>query len=136
MSTRLERDAHQLVRGLPGRSIHLGAHREGSRTAGRGIIVREVVDQLFDADRIFRRQPAFLDEAPHVGVRCAIDIDGERRERIRSRRQEGILLDRGVGFRVEIARVGAAAELLRHRASASAALPGIRKHARCRRDFA
>ena len=46
-----------------------------------GIVVREIVDHLLDAHRVARRTLPVAQEAPHA-VRGAVDVDGERRQRV------------------------------------------------------
>ena len=48
---------------------------------------------LFDPDRIHGGTLPLPDEAPHVRVRRAVDVDGERRQRVLARGEEAVLLD-------------------------------------------
>src|SRR3954469_20200507 len=66
------------------------------------VIVGEIIDHLFDSDRVFRRKRTGVDEAPDVRVRSRVDIDRERRERIGRRRQERVFLYLVVSRRVEV----------------------------------
>ena len=79
---------------LPRRRCDLGMDRQGVVTFGLGVVVGEIVHELFDADCVARRQLTVLhDEAPHVAVRGAIDVDREGRERIGGDGDELILDD-------------------------------------------
>ena len=58
-----------------------GRDRERLAVARLGVIVREVVDQFLDADRILRRRLTVVQEAADVGVRGGVDVGGEGRQR-------------------------------------------------------
>src|SRR5687768_4121066 len=78
---------------LPGAGGRFHVHGEGVLAGGLRIIVAEVVEQLFNADRIPRRQLPRGEEPPQVGVRGRIHIDRERGEWRIADREEGIVVD-------------------------------------------
>ncbi len=97
----LQPNAHQLVLRLPGRGCDLGVDRKRVVALGLGVVVGEIVDELFDANGVPRRQLAVLhDEAPHVAVGRAIDVDREGRQGIGGDGDEGILDDLVIVFAV------------------------------------
>ncbi len=100
-NTKFEANAHQLVLRLPGRGYDLGVDREWVVALGLRVVIREVVHELFDSDRVARRQLAVLhDEAPHVAVGRAVDVDREGRQGIGGDGDEGILDDLVILFAV------------------------------------
>ena len=57
-------------------------------------MVREIVEQFLDADRVRGRKLVQLQQvAPDVGIAGRIDVDRERRERLLDGPHEGILLN-------------------------------------------
>ncbi len=70
---------------------------KGCSSPRRRIVVSEIVQQLFDADRVGRRQRAVLQEIhPRFGIRGRIDVDRERRERRVGHSLKGVLCEVGV----------------------------------------
>jgi hypothetical protein len=116
-----ERDAQQIVPRVPRRGGKLGrdAQRHVSRRRS-GVTVREVVDELLDAHGVLGRQRALIEEAAHVGVRRAIDVDGEGGERCDADGTERILVDALV--RLGVPRLARAADATRHRGAVE---PGL-----------
>jgi hypothetical protein len=96
-----ESDAHEPVCRVPGRDGDLRTDRHGVFAAWRRKLVREVVDELLDADGVARWSLTTREETAHVAVGCAIDVDGERRPGCRRRREKRVLVDGVVAFRVE-----------------------------------
>src|SRR5262249_10297575 len=74
---------------------------KGVFPCGLRVVVGEVVDQLFDADRVTRRQLAVAQEAPDVAVGGAVDVDAEGGERVRRDGEKRILGDGRVFLGVE-----------------------------------
>src|SRR5437773_5568519 len=70
-------------------------------TGGLRIVVSEIVDQLFDANRVFWRKLILTQKASDVRVRRRIDVDRERRQRILRHALERIVFDPVVAFRIE-----------------------------------
>src|SRR5262245_9563626 len=65
-----------------------------------GIVIWEIVDELFQTDGVSRRKLPGGEKAPHIAVGGGVDVDRECAERIRERGEKAILLDSGVGFGV------------------------------------
>ena len=71
-------------------------------------MVREIVEQFLDADRVRGRKLVQLQQvAPDVGIAGRIDVDRERRERLFDGPHEGILLN-------PVERLGVAGKLFGH----------------------
>jgi len=87
---------------LPGGGGHLGRDGERIVAPGRRVVVREVVDELLDADRVQGRPHPVLDEAPHIRVRRPIHVDGEGRQRVVLHRHEVVLGDVSVRLAVGV----------------------------------
>ena len=66
--------------------------------AGGGVGETEVVDELFDAHGVRRRQLAGREEPADVRVRRRVDVGAERRERVRRRRCESDAHHAGVAI--------------------------------------
>ena len=72
----LDADLEQFGLVVPRRRHH--RHRRPERrfeAGGRRIVVGEVVDQLFEPHRVGLRQRAVAQHAPHIRVRCRVDVD-------------------------------------------------------------
>ncbi len=102
----------------PGARAYLGRDGERMAAAVVGIAVREVVDQLLEADRVLGRQRPLAQEAAHVAVGGGVHVDGEGRHRVGGRREEAVLVDCVVCLGV--ARFLGPAPRLRRRASRDA----------------
>ena len=123
----LDADLEQLGLGVPRRRDH--RHRRLERrieTARRRIVVREVVDHLFEPHRLGLRQIAVLEQAAHIGIGRRIDIDRERRHRLGTRHLQPVLVEllKAVAHRLQ--RNGAG----RHDAAQLRRIGGRRRHHR------
>ncbi|HTJ20495.1 MAG TPA: hypothetical protein VL494_27225 [Steroidobacteraceae bacterium] len=79
----LDADLHEQRLRIPWRRRHFRGYAERHVAARRRhIAVVEVVDHLFHAHGVLRRQLAGVEEATHVGVRAGVDVDRERRDRL------------------------------------------------------
>ena len=67
----------ETVRGLPRTRGHFGSQREWVLTVRLGIVVLEIVDELFGADGVLRRTLSHLEKASHVAVGRCVDVDRE-----------------------------------------------------------
>jgi len=82
--------------------------RTSSRLLSQGVafrlrvVVGEVVDQFFRADRADWGHLLVLQEAADVCVACGVDVDREGGERILLRIEKDVFLDGRVGFGVEL----------------------------------
>src|SRR5205085_5154099 len=95
----LEADVYELVLRVPGAARDLRRDGEG-RVAGRlRVVVREVVDQLLDADGVARRQLSVVEEAARVAVGGRVNVNREGRERRARGFEERVL----VNLRVRLA---------------------------------
>ena len=83
----------ETVRGLPRTRGHLGSQREGVLAARLGIVVLEIVDELFDANGVLRRTLSHLKKASHVAVGRGVDVDRECREWVQSSVLERLVVD-------------------------------------------
>jgi len=91
-------DSRQPVRGIPGAAGDLDIHRERV-VAGRGrVVIREIVQQFLDPDRILGGELILIQEPPDVGVTRRVDVDRERRERLLGDADERVIHDRGEGL--------------------------------------
>jgi hypothetical protein len=97
---RLETDPDQPMFGCPGARPYFSRNRERMAAGAVGVCVREIVDQLFQPDRVGRRQCALAQKAADVAVGSRIHVDGEGREWVGRRGEEAILLDARVGLGV------------------------------------
>ena len=79
---RFQRDANEAMLRLPGAIGHLDAHRKRVVPFWRGIAVREVIDHLFEPNRIGVRQRVVVQKVPHDRVTRGVDIDAKRRNGI------------------------------------------------------
>ena len=103
--TPLQTDQRQSMAWIPRAGGELGRDREWRLTCWLWIVESEVVDELLDAHRAWRRQSSIVEEPPDVGVRRRVDIDRERRERVCVDATKAVLLDGVVGLGVERANV-------------------------------
>src|SRR5262245_20166986 len=92
--------------GPPGASEELRAHGKGRIARWLWVVVPEVVDELFDADRLRRGQRARREKAPDVGIRGRVDGHREGRERLLLRGDEWIVANPVVGLGVEATEFG------------------------------
>jgi hypothetical protein len=97
-------DERQAMLRAPRARPELGRDRERHGALRFRIVVAEVVHELLHAHRVFRRELALDQEAPHVRVGRGVDVDREGRERVLGRGQEGIVLDASVGLGVVLGR--------------------------------
>ena len=63
-----------------------------------GIIVFEIVNHFLHPNRIGGGEPAVVDEAAHVAVRCGIHINRKGGERVRNRIEEFVFVNAIVLF--------------------------------------
>ena len=114
--------------GVPRTDRKLGCDRKRRITCRLRIIESEIIDHLLDSNRAGRRHFACVEEPPHVGVRGCVDVDRERRERIRRDSAKWILVEVIVPFRMKV-RVVPAGKIRRwcgHRRHASLSVHEIR----------
>jgi hypothetical protein len=74
-----------------------------SRDWRQRVIVAEVVDQLFGAHGVLRRQAAGIEHAAHVGIGCGVDVDREGRNRIGGDDVDRVGIDVLIIFAVDVA---------------------------------
>ena len=79
----LQPDEREAMARIPGARGNFGRHRERRACRLNPCSEPEVVDQLFDADGVGRRQRALVQEAADVRVRRGVDVDREGRQRDR-----------------------------------------------------
>ena len=96
------RSSTSLCAGAHGQSPTSVVIETGRPPRGSGYGEPEVVDELFDAHGVGRRQLAVRKEAPHVRVRRGVHIGGKRRQGLGCRALEAIRLDARVGFRIGV----------------------------------
>ena len=127
----LQRDSEQTVRRVPGAGRELAVEREGRLPvarigregpslrvlrdgvlghSGSRVFVREVVDELLDADGVGRRKGAFAQESPNVRIRRGVHVDREGRQRFLQDLGERGLDDAVVALGVEVRIVARASE--------------------------
>jgi hypothetical protein len=70
---------------IPRGFSELGVYLKGVRVTllRRLILVREVIDHLFDFNRVFWWEVSILDKSSKISVARGVDIDRESRERAR-----------------------------------------------------
>ena len=103
-------DPGQTVFGVPGAAgdFEVDGKRVATARRGRRILVREIVEQFLDADRVRGRKLVQLQQvSPDVGIARRIDVDREGRERLLDGPHEGILLN-------PVERLGIAGKLFGH----------------------
>ena len=98
---RLKTNANDAVRRIPRRGDDIGRDRDRVFALRPGVVIREIVDQLFDANRILGRHRSTVDEPTDVGVRRAVNVHRECRERIGRDGEKRVVLDPSVFLGVE-----------------------------------
>ena len=75
-------DAGEPVLGVPRAARDLDVHGEGmlARFRGRRIVIGEVIQHFFNADRVFGRQHVLAEKPADVGIAGGVDVDREGRE--------------------------------------------------------
>ena len=111
---------------IPGAAATSVVTENGALSSGFWYVEPEVVDQLFDADGIGRRQRALVQEAPDVRVRRGVDVDRERRQGIVADAAKLVLVDLVVGFGVERGRHRTCHRHRRHSFVNDAGAAGVR----------
>src|SRR5438132_4295671 len=71
-------------------------------TLGLWIVVVKVVDEICDADSVFRRKPTFIQESPDVAVRGRINVDGKSRKWMVLDGKKWIIVDPIIGSGVKL----------------------------------
>jgi hypothetical protein len=97
----LESNAEETVGGVPGAVGEVGGNGEGGGALGSGVVVREVVDELFDTDSVFGGEsPFFGQEAPNIAIGSGVDVDTEGRQWVSRGFEERVFVDALVGLGV------------------------------------
>jgi hypothetical protein len=89
----LEADPEQVVLLGPRAGGQLEVERDGVAVLRRGVVVREVIDEVSDPDRVPGRLLAFLDAGPGIGVRRGVNSRRERRQSVVLDRLERVVLE-------------------------------------------
>ena len=93
---RARRSSTSLCDGAHGQSPISVVSAIGWPPRGAGVREAEVVDELFDAHGVARRQLAAREEPAHVRVRRGVHVGAERRERLVARELEAIRFETSV----------------------------------------
>ena len=73
----LDADGKQHALAIPRRRRHFGVYGKGPFAGRQCVVVREVIDQFFNANGIARRQLPVVEHAPDVAIAAGINVDAE-----------------------------------------------------------